>query len=64
MERYFMLYPDDENRAILHYRCNLELAEAFYTSLFVFILLILLLYVYYISHQVRDDVCVYVERCL
>lgn len=46
MERYFMLYPDDENRAILHYRCNLELAEAFYTSLFVFILLILLLYVY------------------
>lgn len=36
MERYFMLYPDDENRAILHYRCNLELAEAFYTSLSVF----------------------------
>lgn len=31
-----MLYPDDENRAILHYRCNLELAEAFYTSLSVF----------------------------
>ena len=36
MERYFDLYPGDENRAILHYRCNLELAEAFYTSLSVF----------------------------
>ncbi len=36
MERYFNLYPEDENRAILHYRCNLELAEAFYTSLSVF----------------------------
>ncbi len=36
MERYFRLYPEDENRAILHYRCNLELAEAFYTSLSVF----------------------------
>lgn len=36
MERYFRLYPDDESRAILHYKCNLELAEAFYTSLSVF----------------------------
>ena len=36
MERYFRLYPGDENRAILHYQCNLELAEAFYTSLSVF----------------------------
>ncbi len=36
MERYFNLYPDDEARAILHYQCNLELAEAFYTSLSVF----------------------------
>lgn len=35
MERYFKLYPEDESRAILHYRCNLELAEAFYTSLSV-----------------------------
>lgn len=31
MERYFNLYPNDEARAILHYQCNLELAEAFYT---------------------------------
>lgn len=36
MERYFRLYPDDESRAILHYKSNLELAEAFYTSLSVF----------------------------
>ena len=35
MERYFRLYPEDEKRAILHYKCNLELAEAFYTSLSV-----------------------------
>lgn len=36
MEKYFRLYPNDENRAILHYKCNLELAEAFYPSLSVF----------------------------
>lgn len=36
MERYFLLYPDDEARAIQHYRCNLQLAEAFYVSLSVF----------------------------
>ena len=36
MERYFRLYPDDEARAILHYRCNIQLAEAFYVSLSVF----------------------------
>ncbi|MDM8233437.1 hypothetical protein QUW56_08640 [Phocaeicola barnesiae] len=36
MERYFNLYPNDEACAILHYQCNLELAEAFYTSLSVF----------------------------
>ena len=35
MERCFSLYPDNENRAILHYRCNLQLAEAFYVSLSV-----------------------------
>lgn len=35
MERYFNLYPGDAGRAILHYRCNLQLAEAFYTSLSV-----------------------------
>lgn len=36
MERYFALYPDDEQRAITHYRCNLELSEAMYFSLPVF----------------------------
>lgn len=33
MERYFALYPNDENRAIKHYQSNIKLAEAFYTSL-------------------------------
>lgn len=36
MERYFSLYPNDEARAILHYQCNIQLAEAFYVSLSVF----------------------------
>lgn len=36
MERYFRLYPDNEEKAILHYKCNLQLTEAFYTSLSVF----------------------------
>lgn len=36
MERYFSLYPGDEARAIQHYQCNLQLAEAFYVSLSVF----------------------------
>ena len=35
MERYFSLYPGNENCAMLHYRCNLQLAEAFYVSLSV-----------------------------
>ena len=35
MERYFSLYPYDESRAITHYQCNLQLAEAFYISLSV-----------------------------
>ena len=35
MERYFSLYPGNEDRAILHYRCNLQLAEALYPSLSV-----------------------------
>ena len=35
MERYFALYPDNEPRAILHYECNLMLAESFYVSLSV-----------------------------
>ncbi|WP_262482363.1 hypothetical protein [Bacteroides ovatus] len=28
MERYFSLYPGDENRAVLHYLYNQELGEA------------------------------------
>ena len=35
MERYFQLH-EDENRAILHYCCNIELAESFYPCLSVF----------------------------
>lgn len=35
MERYFKLH-EDEQRAIEHYRCNIELAEAFYPCLSVF----------------------------
>ena len=35
MERYFKLH-EDENQAILHYRCNIELAESFYPCLSVF----------------------------
>lgn len=33
MERYFALYPEEEERAILHYECNLKLAESFYVVL-------------------------------
>ena len=36
MEWYFNLYPNDETRAILHYQCNLQLAETLYVSLSVF----------------------------
>lgn len=36
MERYFALYPHDEQRAITHYRCNLQLSEAMYVPLSVF----------------------------
>ena len=35
MERYFKLH-EDENRAIMHYCCNIELAESFYPCLSVF----------------------------
>ena len=35
MERYFILYPNDERRAIKHYQSNIKLTEAFYTSLSV-----------------------------
>ena len=33
MSRYFDLYGTDDERAIQHYRCNIKLAEACYTSL-------------------------------
>lgn len=36
MERYFTLYPCDEQRAIIHYGCNLQLSEAMYVLLSVF----------------------------
>lgn len=36
MERYFSLYPDNENKAIEHYQCNLRLSEAMYVPLSVF----------------------------
>lgn len=35
MERYFSLYPNDENKAMLHYQCNLMLSEAMYVPLSV-----------------------------
>ena len=35
MERYFILYPNDESRAVKHYQYNIKLTEAFYTSLSV-----------------------------
>ena len=35
MERYFALYPNDEDKAIRHYQSNIQLTEAFYTSLSV-----------------------------
>lgn len=35
MERYFALYPNNEDKAIRHYQSNIQLTEAFYTSLSV-----------------------------
>ncbi len=35
MAKYFDKYPDDPTRAILHYKCNLELSESMYISLSV-----------------------------
>lgn len=35
MERYFILYPNDESKAVKHYQSNIKLTEAFYTSLSV-----------------------------
>lgn len=36
MNRYFSLYPNNEDKAIAHYECNLKLSEAMYVSLSVF----------------------------
>jgi hypothetical protein len=36
MRRYFDAHKDNSNKAILHYQCNIELAEAFYSSIAVF----------------------------
>jgi hypothetical protein len=36
MQRYFAAHKGDPDKAILHYRCNIELAEAFYSSIAVF----------------------------
>lgn len=36
MEKYFNRYPDNEQKAILHYHTNIELSEAFYSSLSMF----------------------------
>ncbi len=30
MEKYFNRYPEDEQKAIIHYKSNIELSEAFY----------------------------------
>lgn len=35
MAKYFDRYPSDPDRAILHYKCNLELSESMYISLSV-----------------------------
>ncbi|MCM1142724.1 MAG: hypothetical protein NC453_29480 [Muribaculum sp.] len=35
MNRYFSLYPNDENKALVHYQCNLKLSEAMYVPLSV-----------------------------
>mgnify|MGYP007133720772 CR=1 FL=1 len=35
MARYYSLYPNNENRAITHYECNLMLSESLYVSLSV-----------------------------
>ena len=37
MSSYFNKYPPDPDRAILHYKCNLELSESMYLSLSVLV---------------------------
>lgn len=36
MGKYFLLYPEDEGKAIKHYQCNIMLSEAMYPCLSVF----------------------------
>ncbi len=36
MGRYYATYPNDENKAIVHYQANIELSSSFYASLSVF----------------------------
>ncbi len=36
MSRYYAAYPNDENRAIVHYQANIELSSSFYACLSVF----------------------------
>ena len=36
MKKYFLLYPEDEVKAIKHYQCNIMLSEAMYPCLSVF----------------------------
>lgn len=36
MDKYFLKYPGDEQKAILHYHLNVELSESFYPVLSIF----------------------------
>jgi len=36
MEKYFNHYPNDDEKAILHYKSNIELSESFYSVLSMF----------------------------
>lgn len=36
MEKYFNNYPDEEEKALLHYIFNIELSESFYSVLSMF----------------------------
>ena len=36
MEKYFNRYPNDDQKAISHYKSNIELSESFYSVLSMF----------------------------
>ena len=36
MSKYFLLYPENDGKAIKHYQCNIMLSEAMYPCLSVF----------------------------